>query len=323
MPLRVLALLCLMSACQTPLNDPDAGTPLGGDVADAGVEAKLAAVAQVANTDADCRKLGDFVWLIGDARGTFGGQQFGHSVTPEEPLKIASATKWLFGAYVAERFKDDPASIDWEAMRMRTGYVDLNYSSCLFTDTVGGCAAAGNNEHHTPAEDGFFFYGGGHFQQYAVRLGLGAMTEQTLAAEFSARLGAELHIAFNSPQLAAGGELTPAAYAAFLRKLVAGELALRAQLGANPVCTNPDTCSTAHSSPAAGFDWHYSLGHWVEDEPGGDGAFSSAGAFGFYPWVDAQAQSWGLLARYDTALTAAMSSAVCGRKLRAAWFATP
>ena len=220
MPLRVLALLCLMSACQKPLNDPDAGTPLGGDVADAGVEAKLAAVAQVANTDADCRKLGDFVWLIGDARGTFGGQQFGHSVTPEEPLKIASATKWLFGAYVAERFKSDPASIDWEAMRMRSGYVDLNYSSCLFTDTVEGCANAGNNEHHTAAEDGFFYYGGGHFQQYALTLGLGALGDDSLAAELSSRLGSDLHLGFNSPQLAGGGQMAPSGYATFLTVLV-------------------------------------------------------------------------------------------------------
>jgi hypothetical protein len=323
MRVHLLALLSLLAACQKPLNEVDAGILLTGDVVDAGVNAKLAAVAQVANTDADCRKLGDFVWLIGDARGTLGGQQFGKSITPNTSIKLASATKWLFGAYVAERFQSDPASIDWEAMRMRSGYVDLNYSSCLFTDTVEGCANAGNNEHHTAAEDGFFYYGGGHFQQYALTLGLGALGDDSLAAELSSRLGSDLHLGFNSPQLAGGGQMAPSGYATFLTRIVSGALTMRTQLGANPVCTNPDTCSTAHSSPAAGFDWHYSLGHWVEDEPGGDGAFSSAGAFGTYPWIDAQAQSWGLLARYDTALTAAMNSAVCGRKLRAAWLAAP
>ena len=31
----------------------------------------------------------------------------------------------------------------------------------------------------------------------------------------------------------------------------------------------------------------------------GDGAFSSPGLFGFYPWIDAGKTYYGVLARYD------------------------
>ena len=64
--------------------------------------------------------------------------------------------------------------------------------------------------------------------------------------------------------------------------------------------------------------WHYSLGHWVEDDPAvGDGAFSSAGAFGFYPWVDAGRQFYGVLAR--SAADGGQPSMECGRLIRRAW----
>jgi hypothetical protein len=64
--------------------------------------------------------------------------------------------------------------------------------------------------------------------------------------------------------------------------------------------------------------WHYSLGHWVEDDPKvGDGAFSSAGLFGFYPWVDASKTWYGVVARMAPA--GALDSVDCGRIIRKAW----
>lgn len=52
----------------------------------------------------------------------------------------------------------------------------------------------------------------------------------------------------------------------------------------------------------------------------GDGAFSSGGAFGFYPWVDATRTSYGVLAR-QAPFTGhnGYDSAVCGRAIRKAW----
>jgi hypothetical protein len=64
--------------------------------------------------------------------------------------------------------------------------------------------------------------------------------------------------------------------------------------------------------------WQYSLGHWVESDPRvGDGAFSSPGAFGFYPWIDAGRSHYGILAR--VASNGARGSALCGRQIRKAW----
>ena len=108
-------------------------------------------------------------------------------------------------------------------------------------------------------------------------------------------------------------------YATFLRKLLGNQLQLGALLGSDPVCTNPDTCPSAVYSPVAGdLSWHYSLGHWVEDDPvHGDGAFSSPGALGFYPWIDAGKKSYGVLAR--VAFGGADESAACGALIRKAW----
>jgi hypothetical protein len=64
--------------------------------------------------------------------------------------------------------------------------------------------------------------------------------------------------------------------------------------------------------------WHYSIGHWVEDDPKvGDGAFSSPGAFGFYPWIDASKTYYGVVARAEA--PGALESVYCGRLIRKAW----
>ena len=91
-------------------------------------------------------------------------------------------------------------------------------------------------------------------------------------------------------------------------------------LGTTPVCTNRSNCSSALFSPVPTSEsWHYSIGHWVEDDPKiGDGAFSSAGAFGFYPWIDAGKTSYGVIGRM-AAEGSGFDSAKCGRLIRKAW----
>ena len=65
---------------------------------------------------------------------------------------------------------------------------------------------------------------------------------------------------------------------------------------------------------------HYSVGHWVEDDPvHGDGAFSSPGAFGFYPWISANRVAYGIVAREAHVSKAGSDSVVCGRAIRKAW----
>jgi hypothetical protein len=95
---------------------------------------------------------------------------------------------------------------------------------------------------------------------------------------------------------------------------------LAALLGSSKVCTNPATCPTALNTPVSnGLDWRYSIGHWVENDPTrSDGAFSSAGAFGFYPWVGASKVWYGVVARVDAA-RGGIESADCGALIREAW----
>lgn len=67
----------------------------------------------------------------------------------------------------------------------------------------------------------------------------------------------------------------------------------------------------AHYDPAS---------HWIEAAPGTPQAVSSsAGAFGFYPWISADTQWYGIVARREFALRAGAASAACGALIRDAW----
>jgi hypothetical protein len=111
----------------------------------------------------------------------------------------------------------------------------------------------------------------------------------------------------------------------FLRKVLSGGLTLKGALGSNQVCANTSTsgCNAAFSPddlpPAEA--WRYSLGHWVESDPTlGDGAFSSAGGGGFYPWIDSSKTYYGIVARErETEAGAGINSEQCGRLIRQAW----
>jgi hypothetical protein len=232
---------------------------------------------------------------------------------------IASASKWVWGAYIVEREKADLSKADFQAMTMRSGYVKFDYSTCLFTTsaTVSKCFMASTNSGFEPNAVGRFHYQEGHFQKQAIDLGMGDWTPAMLTTEVNGKLGVDL--TWGSPQPAAGIRTDPAHYRLFLQKLVRGELELSRHLGENGVCTQPSSCPTALSSPAPAA-WHYSWGHWIEDEPNtGDGAFSSPGAFGFYPWVSADKSTYGMVVREELGFEVYIESANCGRAIRQAY----
>ncbi|HEY2899361.1 MAG TPA: hypothetical protein VGL59_02210 [Polyangia bacterium] len=304
-----------------------------GTAADAGapLAAAVAAAKTAAEADPTCTGLAPFYWEIGDVNGTLGGGSTGAGlIKADTALNIASASKFFWGAYVVERFKADLSAVDANAMTMRSGRT--NFNTCMAGDTVASCCgqpgaagAATKNCDVTAAEVGFFNYGGAHFQQYAADLGLGADDNSALGADLKKLLGMELELSFTQPQPAGGGKASAATYAGFLRKILSGGLALHDHLGGAAVCTLPATCPQAHSSPVPRA-WHYSYGHWVEDDPNGDGAFSSPGLFGFYPWIDAGKQYYGILAREALRNLTGMladapyyQSVVCGEAIRHAF----
>ncbi|HJV60103.1 MAG TPA: hypothetical protein VJ743_04110 [Albitalea sp.] len=296
----------------------DVGTPTPT------LSARIAAATATAESSTNlCAGIGPFYWEIGN-----GSQQLaGGSVTrPSDPtlytastpMSIASASKWMYSAYVVQRQPVlTQAAIKF--LTFRSGYT--HFSACLPGQTVQDCEDTLRNGEHDELTDGKFYYGGGHMQKHATLTGLGPLDDAALASEMRSQLGIDLGIGYAQPQLAGGVVTTPGDYARFLRKLMDGTLELGRQLGTNAVCTNPDTCADALYTPLpAGVNWHYSLGHWVEDDGarGDDGSFSSAGAFGFYPWIDATRSTYGIVAR-QVEQGAGWDSAQCGRQIRRAW----
>ena len=275
-----------------------------------------------------CATAAPFYWEVGDRNSLLASGAVDRIGAPrwraDTEMSIASASKWLWGAYVMERRAGALTAADVKALNFTSGYT--SFEGCGRTQTVDECLAqpAGNattNGTYTAADDGVFAYGGGHMQQQASAMGLGAMANAALAAEQRRLLGTDIAFSYSQPQPAGGVQTTPTDYARFLRKVLDGQLRIGAVLGTQAVCTNPRTCATARSTPVPTTEsWHYALGHWVEDDPAvGDGAFSSPGAFGFYPWVDATRQWYGVLARESIAGTPAMDSVRCGRLIRQAW----
>jgi hypothetical protein len=159
-------------------------------------------------------------------------------------------------------------------------------------------------------------------QKHASLIGLGTMNNKELTQAVKAQIGTDLKLSYARPQLGGGVVTSADTYARFLRKLLAGQLHMANLLGQGAVCTNPKTCEldeAQYTPTPIGETWHYSFGHWVEDDPVvGDGAYSSAGSYGFYPWIDAGKTSYGVIARVDSSGSGG-ESALCGRLMRSAW----
>jgi len=327
---QALRIAALMATCAALASCGGGGGDPGGPAPaptpglnDATRTAAATATAQSA-TNA-CAALPSFYWEIGDraariASGSVKAPGALVTYTSSMQLNIASASKWLFGAYVVQKRSGSPTAQDIKHLTFQSGYT--NFDQCARTDTVGSCLATGSNGSYTAANDGKFFYNGGHMQKLASLMGLDGLDNASLAFELQGQIGTEIALSYTQPQPAGGVKTSADEYAKFLRKLLTGDLMMASALGTHPVCTNRGTCSSAVFTPVPSTEsWHYSLGHWVEDDPAvGDGAFSSPGAFGFYPWVDASKTYYGILAREDLLGTGmGAESAKCGRLIRKAW----
>lgn len=323
----LLALLAVLAACGGGgASDPAPSPPPPPPPPSAGPTEtqRIAAATTTANGNAACRAVAPFYWEVGDRSASRASGSVARAGDPtvytvDTSLALASSTKWLFGAYMVEIRAGVLSADDVSRLHFRSGHT--SFVGCLPGQTVDACLAfPAANGAYTAATDGRFFYDGGHMQKLATLVGLGNMNNGALATELRTVLGDEVAISFNQPQLPGGAQGTPADYARFLRKMLDGRLRLGALLGTQAVCTNPATCPNALATPLPRNEsWNYSLGHWVEADPVvGDGAFSSAGAFGFYPWIDATRTWYGVLAR-QAAAGSGYESANCGRLIRKAW----
>ena len=287
-----------------------------------------AASATATSTTNACASIAPFYWEVGDKTRLLGSGSVDKpgsatSYTATSLMAIASASKWLYGTYVAERRNGQPTPEDVQFLTFSSGYSQMPLAGCARTDTVGSCAERDSNGQQNPGTVGKFDYNGGHMQRHASLangMNLGALDNAALAAEMTRVLGADVSLAYSQPQLAGGVFTNAKNYAAVLRKLLAGQLHMGGLLGSHAVCTSPTTCASAVYSPFGG-GFHYALGHWVEDDAAtGDGAFSSAGLFGFYPWIDASKTYYGIVSRFDASgAGAGAASQACGARVRRAW----
>jgi hypothetical protein len=277
-------------------------------LADVGKWAAALAASKTANGPS-CTKAQPFYWEIGDATGKLaGGSVGGTTYTATTPVFIASASKIVYGAYVAQKKWGMLSQDDVKHLTFTSGFSD--FDGCRVNDTVGLCALHATQE--TPSTLNLFAYSGGHMQRHAdVSMGMGWMGNLSLATEVNTVLGTTF--TYNQPQLAGGVATTPQGMAVLLRRIMTNELVLGSLLAGPKV---PTVGPLAVNSPVPE-PWHYGIGHWIEDAPGNDGAFSSPGAFGFYPWISADKRLYGVVARQSFA--GGWTSVQCGRLIRAAY----
>ncbi len=308
----------------------------------------MSAANATARNNALCTGLGGYYWEIGDkngmlANGSVGVDGAGAPYTAATKVSIASASKWIYGAYIVQ-IRGSAAALtsnDIDFMHFTSGYTNmgtaLSSSECpdpaVGVNTVNVCLSQTNPHnglpytYKDPTTTGKFYYDSGHLENHASLYGgLGDTPTLSLGPTIAQQLGNNISLLYTEPLLAGGIYTSAGDYAQILQNILSGALAMRDALGTNPVCTRPSApgCNAAFSPiPEA---WHYSIAHWVEDDPAtnGDGAFSSAGAFGFYPWIDASKSFYGIISRQSAQIgdgeQSGYQSAQCGRLIRRAWF---
>lgn len=296
---------------------------------------QVAAATATAQHNRSCLAARPFYWEVGDQHSALASGTEGAPLpTASTTLQISTASEWIFGAYLVQARQGKLSAADIEALTMRSGYTNLQHERCLQRApksqrplTVRDCFRAphlvgGNNSDFKAAQVDRFFYNGGHFQELAAKdVRLADLDAAALTGVVGGQLGTASAFSYDAPELDASVRTTPGAYAGFLRRILSGQLLIHDQLGSNAVCTNPGRCQTALSTPLPQTEnSHYSLGHWLEDDPRvGDGAFSDPGLRGFYPWIDATKSYYGLVARASPAPGAHVVSMQCGRLIRKAW----
>jgi len=300
-----------------------------------------AAATATAADNALCTAIEPFYWEIGDktqrlVSGSVGVQTDGNPIVASTELDVASAAKWVYGTYIVEirGGATELTANDIQFLTFLSGYTNMgnaatvNCPSTDSPDTVNTCLLRLNPanglpyDYQNPATIGAFDYDSGHIENHASLYGgLGTVVYNSLGSVISAQLGPGVSLAYTEPLLAGGIHTDATQYGLVLRHILSGSLAMLAALGQHAVCTLPSTTCAAIYSPIPEA-WHYSIAHWVEDDPNtnGDGAFSSPGALGFYPWIEAGKKYYGLISRANnSSANEGYYSAECGRLIRAAW----
>jgi len=305
-------------------------TPAADSVAAADATARDNALCAVA--------IAPFYWEIGDQNGLLASGSVGTS--PAGPIlgstvfSIASASKLLYAAYITQIRGTvsnlSPSDIDF--LHFTSGYTNMDDSASLSVcpptlspDTINKCLTLTSPSGalysaQDPATVGMFDYNSGHMENHASQeTALGIVGVKSLGPIIDASLGAGVTFNYTEPLMAGGVSTSASMYALVLRNILNGSLTIRDALGTNPVCTLSSSTCVAGYTPFPDEAWHYSIGHWVEDNPAtnGDGAFSSGGSLGFYPWIDKTKSYYGIVSHDHN--NAGYPTVQCGRLIRRAF----
>jgi hypothetical protein len=175
---------------------------------------RINAATQTAQTNNYCIAIRPFYWEIGDQNaalvaGSVGGEDF----TANTDMPIASASKWVFGAYVSQLHGGQLTPDDISALTMNSGYTNFNEVSCIRlvqstqdAETVNDCfqsggANGGKNSDYQSDDRNHFYYNGGHFQNLAVNLGLGSLNNASLQAAVQTQLGTDFSFTYDRCKL--------------------------------------------------------------------------------------------------------------------------
>jgi hypothetical protein len=306
----------------------------------------IAAATATAQNNALCTAIQPFYWEVGNANKALASgsstQVGGTPVTAETNWTIASASKWIYGIYVVQNRGGatnlTPADIKF--LTFTSGYTymvtDTQSATCTapasgadsinYCLTLPGTTDGTLNSSHDPATDGVFDYNSGHEENHAGQFQPEINNLDTSALGSAIVNGLNVSgvtLRYDQPLLAGGIYASANDYSPILRAILGGQLGMLDALGTHAVCAWVGSGCNAASSPSVTVHWHYSIAHWVEDDPvSGDGAFSSPGAFGFYPWIEANKRFYGVISRYQASngeIQDGLASSQCGHEIRAAW----
>lgn len=280
---------------------------------------RITAAHKVAREAQECKAIQPFYYEVGNKNHAILGDSIGLNAPDAlTEMDIASASKWIMGAYTVQKLQGRLSALNISLLNFSSGYDQ--FTKCGQSITVEECQKSGTNGNQSVQNVGKFNYNGGHLQKLGVVMGLGSYDAISLGQEMSSVLG--FNIKYFSPQLAGAVETSADEYAKFLRNMMNNDLLMGRFLGKHAICASPAYCpEAAVGSPiASDLDYDYSLAHWVEnDAKKGDGSFSSAGAFGFYPWVSKDKAYYGIIARKALNAGAGQKSMLCGQKIRKAF----
>jgi Bacterial Ig-like domain (group 2) len=327
------------TASSTVVTVGSSGPPTSGSVS---------AATATAEDNALCTAIEPFYWEIGDqsaalASGSVGTNSSGDSVTATSNVLIASASKWIYAMYVVQ-IRGGASKLnanDVKFLNFTSGYTNMGSDTTSATctapasgaDSIANCLTlSGPNgpfNGQNASTTGVFDYDSGHEENHAGQFQpeISGLDTSLLGPAIVAELGltGTIKLTFTQPLLAGGIVASASDYAAILRGVLSNQLLMYGALGTSPVCawTGGTACNAAFS-PVVSEQWHYSIGHWVEDDPSqkNDGAFSSPGAFGFYPWIEQSKRYYGVISRYGAsggAIQQGVASAQCGALVRHAW----